>query len=151
MQPIEATENLTWVAPTITGIFAGIVGLIALLSGYLTRRDQRNALPLTPLDEKIELVSVTTGQLSRLNDEIKAEFEARLLEVQRLQREADDAIGAASLHKEAAENVQNLVKSQMRAVSKENAKRDRFFQVSLSAFFFVLGIVATLLLQGLGK
>lgn len=152
MDPSPVMPDLTWVAPTFTAILAGLLGIAATFFARAGRKAQQvaeAAEPVLPLDKKIQLVAVTTGELSRLNDEIKAEFQLQLIEVEKLQREAEDAKGAAALHKEAAEAVQTLVKSGMREVSKENAKRDRLFQILLSAFFFVLGIGATLIIQAI--
>lgn len=138
---LDPLNDLTSVI--VGAVLAAVVATVFTVLGTIASRREaskrRDLVNETPLETKIALIAVTSGELSRLNREIQDEFKVQLAETERLKREAEDAKGIAALNDEALKAAQSLIGS----TYAKTVKGDRRFQVIVAAVSFVLGIGAT--------
>ncbi len=118
---------------------------------FEAQQERTKFVPEAPADlaGKVRTVQTLSDLLSRLNLEIRSEFEVQLAEVERLQQKADDAKAIASLNDKALKAAETLIASQMDRALKQNSRTDRVFQILLAMGGAVVGIIATLLIQAL--
>ncbi|MEV3986137.1 hypothetical protein [Nonomuraea sp. NPDC049758] len=99
-------------------------------------------------DELADLLKRSTTLLA----ELSAEMEARTATVRELQAEAEHAESIASIHKEAQAAVEKMLDARLAARLEESGrksfKQGMWLNIVSGAFFFIAGVVVTLLLGG---
>ncbi|MFF4198712.1 hypothetical protein [Nonomuraea sp. NPDC001831] len=99
-------------------------------------------------DELADLLKRSTALLA----ELSAEMEARTATVRELQAEARHAESIASMHKDAQAAVEKMLDARLAARLEESGrksfKQGMWLNIVSGAFFFIAGVVVTLLLGG---
>ncbi|MEU1728349.1 hypothetical protein [Nonomuraea sp. NPDC005692] len=99
-------------------------------------------------DELADLLKRSTALLA----ELSAEMEARTATVRELQAEAQHAESIASMHKEAQAAVEKMLDARLAARLEESGrksfKQGMWLNIVSGAFFFIAGVVVTVLLGG---
>ena len=123
---------------------SAVAGLVAVgTEGIRNRLRKRKPEITADLPTKIELVAMTTRELSRLNAEIQAEFEAQLIETRRLQDQAAEAQRVAALNADAVKAVEAVAETALGKVYAKQTRKDRRFTVVMTVLGFAGGSIVT--------
>jgi ABC-type multidrug transport system fused ATPase/permease subunit len=144
--PDLVDRDLTWLTPTITLVFGVVLVILSAAAAMLGRRARgvENEAKTT-LETKLEIVTLTSGQLARLNDEIQAEFKLLQLETEKLNAEATSARELAAMNPEALAAATAALEAAAARIASRQNKTGLARQWIFTAIGFVLGILASVI------
>jgi len=150
---------------TVNVVFGIGAALVAALVAVITFRAATRATRLTEelrgpaahqetLEQRLDQLSVSMQQSARLVEQVSAELDARAVTARRLREEVESAEALAALHKDQAEAVRRLVRSEMTEELATARRRIRRDSLTIGIGAFVAGAlvssVVTLLVYPLG-